>query len=321
MKILVTGGTGFVGRHLQQELGRRGIDHDVFSARQHDLTDCAQADEVFRQHRDVDVIIHMASYQAAGDFPARHPAQQLNVNGLIHLHCLEAWRRFTPTARFIAIGSSCAYPDRGPLIESRFLDGDVHGSVFAYAFTKRLLYKGMLAYEKQYGLKGAYLVPATMFGEYDDFHVDTAHVCGALIGKFVKATLNDEPEVEVWGDGTQIRDFMDVKQFVGALLHLLERDCHGLINVGPGVGTSIRDLAHMIAEAADYPGELRFDGRKYTGVQEKVIAVEKFKGEYGGHIEGGLPEALARTVAWYRRHFERLHDRRKFAADVHERAA
>ena len=218
----------------------------------------------------------------------------------------------TRTGGRSAVGSSCAYPGEGPLTEDLFCQGEIHGSVYSYAFTKRLLYKGSTAYNDQYGLNGSYLIPATMFGEYDDFHEDTAHVCGALIGKFVRATRNDDPQVEVWGDGTQMRDFMDVKAFVRCVLDLLPRCDRELVNIGPGVGTSIRDLAQMIADAADFRGEIYFNANRYVGVRHKVIDVSRLNRKYNLRIEADHRQAVARTVAWYDAHYDQLAGKRKF---------
>jgi GDP-L-fucose synthase len=213
--ILITGGTGFVGKHLQEELTRRGEEFFVFSKSEHDLTDLRQAEAAFQRCRNVQTVIHLASYQAAGTFPARHPAEQFFINNLIHTNMLEAWRRHAPQAKLVAIGTSCAYPSNAArLVEDVFLDGAIHGSVYCYAFTKRLLYLGIQAYNDQHKLNGSYLIPATMYGEHDDFDADTAHVCGALVARFVHAVRQNLPEVEVWGDGSQVRDFMDVKDFV-----------------------------------------------------------------------------------------------------------
>src|SRR5687768_16236825 len=129
MKVLITGGTGFVGRHLQAELAARRLSYAVISKAEYDLTDRRQADDVFQRHADADVILHLACYQAAAEFPARHPGEQFLVNNLIHLNTLEGWRRHAPGARLIAVGSSCAYPsDLASLTEDRLMDGPIHGS-------------------------------------------------------------------------------------------------------------------------------------------------------------------------------------------------
>jgi len=312
-KLLITGGTGFVGKHLQEELSRRGTRFVVFGSDRYDLTRIDQAQAVFRENADADAIIHMACVQAAADFPARHTADQLHINGLIHLNVLESWRKYLPRARFIGIGSSCAYPAMsGAIREDRAMEGEIHGSVYSYAFTKRLLLTGIRAYNDQHKLDGSYLIPATMFGEYDDFDAQTAHVTGALIGRFVAAAMENWPTVEVWGDGTQVRDFLDVKDFVAALLYLLPLCNRDVVNIGPGRGISIRTLASMIQEASGFGGQVVYKPTSYVGVQDKFIDVTKLNTTYQYQVSGDHSAAIRRTVAWYREHYAELREKRKF---------
>lgn len=301
-KVLITGGTGFVGRHLREALDARSIPYVAFSSRECDLSDGAQADEMFAAHADAGIVIHLACRQAAGEFPARHAADLFAVNTRIHANVLAAWHRHTPRARLCAVGASCGYPTSEELLrEERFLDGDSHGSVYAYAMTKRLLFVGIRAYRDQYGLKGTYLIPATMFGEWDDFHPDTGHVCAALIEKFVRAVQKGDPEVEIWGDGTQIRDFMDVKDFVEVLLRLLPECDDEILNVGPGVGTSIRAVAETIGKAAGFTGRYGYNPNRYVGVRRKVMDTTRLENKWKCQIPADLVPGITRTVQWYAR--------------------
>jgi GDP-L-fucose synthase len=312
--ILITGGTGFVGRHVQARLRRLGIPHAAFGTQDFDLTRWEGVEAVFAAHRDATTILHCASYQAAGDFPAKHPAEQFRINNLIHLNVLEGWRRFAPQAKLVGLGSSCAYPSaETSLTEDRFMDGEIHGSVYAYAFTKRLLWRGIAAYNDQYTLDGSYLIPATMYGEYDDFHPETAHVSGALIGRFVRAVREGLAEVEVWGDGSQVREFMDVEEFVDVLLHVLPRIQRDIVNVGPGRGVTIRALVEAIRDATGYRGQVRFNPDRYIGIKEKFMNTTKLTRQYGWTVPGDLSRGIARTVEWYTRHYEQNKYRRKFA--------
>ena len=312
MTTLITGGSGFVGTHLREELSRRGRPFSSFSSREHDLTDPAQADAAFAKAGPIDLILHLACYQAAGEFPARNPGAQFVVNNRIHLNVLEAWRRFAPSAPLVAVGSSCAYPsDLDALTEDRLMAGPIHGSVYSYAFTKRALHTGLLAYNDQYKLNGSYIIPPTLFGEFDDFHVDTAHVSGALVGKFVAATQNGG-DVEIWGDGSQVREFLDVKDFVRALLDLAPKLTREVLNVSPGRGTSIKVLAETIADAAHFPGRIVYNTSKYVGVKEKFLNVDRLRTVHGMELSPDIRAGLQRTVAWYGANFDTVHGRRKF---------
>jgi GDP-L-fucose synthase len=312
-KVLITGGTGFVGKHLQAELARRGVPFFAFGRRQFDLTRWEQAEAVFKQNQDADLILHLASFQAAGEFPGKHTAEQFFVNNLIHNHALEAWRKFIPQAKLIAIGASCAYPSAAQgMTEDKFFEGAIHGSVYSYGATKRMLYTGILAYNDQFKLNGSYVIPAAMFGENDDFNETTAHVPGALVARFVRAVKMNLPEVEIWGDGSQVRDFMDVKDFVRGLLDLapkLERD---IVNLVPHGGKTVKELALAVCEAAGYRDKVVFNANRYTGAKEKFLDATKLREKYGMVISGDLAPGIRRAVEWYAKQFETLKDRRKF---------
>jgi GDP-L-fucose synthase len=312
-KVLLTGGTGFVGRHLREELAGRGLSCIFFPSSEHDLTREADADAVFRAAAGAATVFHLASFQAAGDFPARFPADQFHVNHLIHANVLRGWKNHLPQARLIGAGSSCTYPaEASPLTEDQVLNGEIHGSVYAYAATKRALLIGIRAYNDQYKLNGSYFIPPTLFGEYDDFHAETAHVPGALVGRIVRATRESHPTVEIWGDGTQVREFLYVKDYVAALLDLAPRCDREVLNVGPGRGTTIRELAEAIRDAAGYRGELVFNPTRYTGIKDKVLDVSRLKEKYGTALPGDIRPGIERTVAWYQDHYEEQKDRRKF---------
>jgi GDP-L-fucose synthase len=312
-KILITGATGFVGKHLQEELRKRGANFFAFGKRDFNLNEREQAEDVFKKNSDADLILHLACYQAAGEFPAKHTGDQFFINNLIHTHVLEAWRKFIPHAKFIGIGSSCAYPSDAPVLtEDNLFSGPIHGSVYSYAFTKRLLCTGILAYNDQFKLNGSYLMPATMFGEHDDFHADTAHVPGALVARFVRAVKENLPEVEVWGDGTAIREFMDVKEFIRVLLELVPQCDREILNVGPGCGKTIKELALTISRAANYQSKVVFNPNRYVGVKEKFMNTDKLTSKYDVRVSAELEKGIRRTVAWYSENYAALKDRKKF---------
>jgi GDP-L-fucose synthase len=313
-RVLVTGGTGFVGQHLQEELKRRDIPFFAFGQRMFDLTRWDDAEAVFEQNRDADLILHLASFQAAGEFPGKHTAEQFYVNNLIHTHTLEAWRRFIPNAKLIAIGASCAYPSAvHALTEDKIFEGPIHGSVYSYGATKRMLYTGILAYNDQFKLNGNYVVPAAMYGENDDFDEATAHVPAALVGRFVRAVNANAPEVEIWGDGSQVRDLMDVKDFVRGLLDLAPRMDRDLVNLAPGCGKTIKELATTVCAASGFKGKVNFNATRYVGAKEKFVDATKLREKYGIALNHELAPGIRRTVEWFAKNYATVKDRRKFA--------
>jgi GDP-L-fucose synthase len=310
--ILITGGTGFVGTHIKDGLRSRGLACVALGRGDADLSRPDAAQSAFAAYPDTSIIVHAAAYQGGGGFLAGNAAEQLRVNSLLHLNVLEAWRRQLPHARLFAIGSSCAYPPGPvPLKEDRYMDGALHESVSTYALTKRLLYQGLAAYRTQYGLGGTFLIPATMFGEGDDFAPETGHVCGALIGKFVRAVHDGLPEVEVWGDGSQVRDFMYVGDFVKVLLDLLPVCSGDVLNVGPGRGTSIRELVGLIQRASGFAGRVRFAAERYVGVREKFVDPGRLYARYALSVRADLTDAIQQTVDWYFANFPLVQEQRR----------
>jgi GDP-L-fucose synthase len=294
-------------------LARRSISFFAFGRRQFDLTRREDAEAVFKQHQDADLILHLASFQAAGEFPGKHTAEQFFINNLIHNHALEAWRKFIPHARLIAVGASCAYPSAAQaMTEDKIFDGPIHGSVYAYGATKRLLYTGILAYNDQFKLNGSYVIPAAMFGEGDDFDETTAHVPGALIARFVRAVKMNLPEVEIWGDGSQVRDFADVKDFVRGLLDLAPKLDRDIVNLVSGRGKTVKELALTIGESAGFHGKIFFNANRYTGAKEKFLDAAKLREKFKMEIPHDLAPGIRRTVAWYSQNYEVVKGRRKF---------
>ena len=131
--------------------------------------------------------------------------------------------------------------------------------------------------------------------------------------KFVQAARENRPEVEIWGDGTAVREFLDAREFVRVLLELVPKLDRDIVNVGPGYGKTIRELAGTIARAAGFKGRLVFNASRYVGIKEKFMSADKLRSKYRLEVNGDLGPGLQRTVEWYAANFEAWHGRPKFA--------
>ncbi len=302
-KVLITGGTSFVGKNLTEMLSQLDAEYFTFHSKEFNLTRGEEADKVMQaQGKKYDFIIHMAALQAAADWPMHHTGVQLYTNSLIHVNTLEAWRKYQPQAKFIGVGSSCSFPGDIPVLAEEDVDkGPLHPSVYAYGATKKLLGVGIKAYKDQYGLKGTMPIFATLYGPHDDFKLETAHVVSALIAKFVKARNNNEKEVEVWGDGTQTREVIYVKDQLTGLL-MAAQDYEGdLLNIGTGQEITVRELAETIKKVSGFEGDIVYNTDKFVGVKRKVLNIEKAKREIGWTVKNklhSLEEGLAKTIEW-----------------------
>jgi GDP-L-fucose synthase len=298
MKILVTGSSGFLGVHLCQHLEQQGHELTRTNSGNCDLT---QADSLqqFNGAR-YDQIYHLATWTQAGDFALRHPGEQWIINQQINTNVLTWWQSRQAQAKLICIGASCAYaPDR-ELAESNYLIGTPLDSLFTYAMTKRMLYVGLLALQKQFNLRYLCLVPATLYGP--SYHTEDGrqrHFIFDLIHKIIRGKLYGDPVV-LWGDGFQKRELLFVDDFVSIALRLATERDNELINVGENVEFPIRHFAQLICRKVGYDFEqIHFDTTRYVGATSKCLQTEKLRQIMPGVRFTSLAEGLDLTVDWY----------------------
>lgn len=300
-RVLVTGGHGFLGSHLLPRLRALGAEVIAPTHSELELKDRSATLAYFAEQRP-QIVIHMAAVQGGVGFINDKPAEVYLSNLLINTHTLEATGA-CGAERILCLGSSCAYPDdpAHDLTEDDIWSGPMHPSVAHYGITKKVELLHLDALRRQTGLLGTVLIPSSMLGERDDFSPERSHVAGALIRKFVAAQAEGIEQVELWGDGSPVREFMYVGDCVEALLRVatLARP-PVLLNIGSGEGTSIRTLADTIKELTDFRGTLFWDTTRPNGSPRKVISSAKAKQILEWQPAVSLKEALARTLEWYR---------------------
>ena len=302
MKILVTGATGFLGTHLCARLAQQGHELTRLGSRDCDLT---QADALapFR-NQSYDRIYHLAAWTQAGDFCLHHPGEQWLINQQINTNVLLWWHQHQPQAKLISMGTSCAYDPALPLVETNYLAGTPLDSLFTYAMTKRMLYAGLLALHRQFGLSYLHLVPSTLYGP--GYHTDgrQRHFIFDLIRKILRGQAYDEPVV-LWGDGYQRRELVFVEDCVTMMLRLEASSDNDLINLGAGEDYSIREFAQFICEQVGYDAaRIKYDPGRYVGARSKVLDVTKLRGLLPDLTPTPLRSGLAQTIAWFRQHPE-----------------
>jgi len=301
-RVLMTGGTGFLGKNIVPYLQNLGAEIITPSSQEFDLTKWKDTIQMFLQYGDLDYIIHGASMQGAGDWNAFHQADQFRVNTSIHSNVLEAWYRYQPQAIMMGCGSSCSYPGNlHRLREEDYLTGPMHESLQFYGLTKALMQQGIEAYKAQHPtMRGTTGVFATLYGPHDPVG-ERAHVATALITKFVKAKKESLPTVEVWGDGTATRELTYVDDQIRGLLMIA--DYNGpIINIGTGIEITIRELAELISELTEYDGQIVYNLNQFVGIKHKVLDVSLAKKLYGWTVDPpliSLREGLKKTIEWY----------------------
>ncbi len=273
MKVLVTGATGFLGSTLCKVLEGNGDEVVPLGSADCDLThpDSLRCWDRTAFQR----IYHLAAWTQAGDFCLRHPGEQWIINQQINTNMLAWWQGRQPQARLIAIGTSCSYDPGLDLVEENYLAGVPTESLFTYAMTKRMLYVGLLALRKQFGLRSLCLVPATLYGPGPHRPGRQMHFIFDVIRKIVRGKQHEEPVV-LWGDGYQRRELIHVNDFVAILLRLAERDDVDLVNVGHGEDFSIRDFASLVCRHVGYDfNRIRFDTSRYVGARSKCLRIDR----------------------------------------------
>ena len=270
MKVLVTGATGFLGRHLVHRLGKEGAQVFISTSQ---VANLKKVENLYI-YNDIkfDYIFHLAIVTKAGDYALHHQGDQWLNNQLLNTNILQYWKDHQPQAKMVAMGTSCSYTPGPPMREENYLIGTPDEALYTYAMTKRMLLVGLESIHKQYGLKWLHFIPSTLYGP--DFELDDNHFIFDFIRNFYNAKHNNA-EVSLWGDGLQRRELIHVDDAVETMMQLLHKE-NETYNLGTGQDNTINEFAQLVAEAYDYDFSLvTHDLSKYVGVREKKLDTTK----------------------------------------------
>jgi GDP-L-fucose synthase len=301
VRILVTGGSGFLGGHLTERLEHDG--HDVFAARSADY-DLTRMDDTARMFDDAgaELVFHLAAEVGGIGANRANPGRYWYANLMMGAHVLEQ-ARLHETGKLVLVGTVCAYPKLAPIPfrEEDLWEGYPEETNAPYGVAKKALLVGAQAYREQYGLDAVYLLPVNLYGPRDNFHPTNAHVIPDLIRKMVDAREEGIDEIVLWGDGSPTREFLYVDDCVEALCRAAERyDGPDPVNVGTGEEISIKDLATLLAELTGFSGRIRWDTSKPNGQPRRQLDTSRAERLFGFRAQVPLREGIERTVAWYR---------------------
>lgn len=304
--VLITGGHGFVGRRLCELL--RGAGAYVFAPRRvdFDLRDPEVAESAFvHMCQPVDVVYHLAANVGGIGVTKAHPGRTFYDNVMMGVNIIEAARMFN-ARRVVVAGSVCAYPLNTPvpMVEDNLWQGEPEPTNGPYGVAKRVLLTMLQAYAAEYGMDGAYLLLANMYGPGDNFDPKTSHVIPALIRKCTIARDTGAPNIDVWGSGRASRDFLYVEDAVQALAAAgiaPRAEKVEPINIGSGVETPIYSLVEIIRRATGYQGGVVYDASKPDGQPRRRLDIYRAKERLNWKPLMKLEEGIAATVEWWGR--------------------
>jgi GDP-L-fucose synthase len=297
MRILVTGGAGFLGSHLVERLEADG--HDVVVPRRadHDLTHETEVARLFAE-AEPELVFHLAAEVGGIGANRANPGRYWYANLIMGAHVLEQ-SRVAGVRKLVIAGTVCSYPKFTPVpfLETDLWEGYPEETNAPYGVAKKAVLVGAKAYREQYGLDTAYLLPANLYGPRDNFDLETSHVIPALVRKL----LAGDAEVVLWGDGSPTREFLYVDDCVRGLLLAAERPTGPEpINLGTGTETSIRELAELVAELTGFEGRIVWDESMPNGQPRRSLDASRARELLGFEARTPLREGLEQTIAWYR---------------------
>jgi GDP-L-fucose synthase len=305
-RLVVTGATGFLGRHLMPVLlGRYGRDRVIgLSRRDYDLEDPVAVRGMFDALRP-EVVVHLAAYSAGIGANRAYPADFYHRNTLLtSLVFREAAVR--GVRKLVYPMGGCSYPAtaHSPIGEEQMWNGFPQLESAGYSTAKKMGLVASLTYRQQYQLNSVVIVPGNMYGEYDNFREQESHVVPAMVRRYYEAARSRADEITMWGTGEPVRDFVYAGDVANCIPYFIEHyDSSEPVNISSGTTTSIRELAETIRDVVGYKGRIVWDASKPNGQMVKIFDVTRLR-QLGQSCETRLREGLRRTAEWFGRHYE-----------------
>ena len=300
--VMVTGGSGFLGSHLVDDLESRSNDVDIFVPRssEYDLREKADIRRALF-HSGADTVIHLAATVGGIGANRENPGRYFYENAIMGIELMEMARKFD-VEKFTIAGTICAYPKHTdiPFKEEDLFDGYPEETNAPYGIAKKALLTQSRAYRKQYDFNSIYLMPVNLYGPRDDFDLETSHVIPAIIRKCVEARENGKESITAWGTGEPTREFLYVTDAADGILTATERyDESDPINLGSGMEISIRELVDTIVELTGFTGEVKWDTSKPDGQPRRRLDTSRAQERFNWEASTEFREGLRKTIEWY----------------------
>ena len=303
-KILVTGGDGFLGKHLVAQLLGNGVKKENIIIPSFPEYDLRKMEDCQRAIKGANIVIHLAGVAGGIGFNREHPGKSFYDNAVMSLNIIEA-ARIEKVEKFVGIGSVCEYPKftSVPFKEENIWDGYPEETNAPYGMAKKMMLVQSQAYHDEYGLNATHILMLNLYGPGDNFNLETSHVIPALIKKIDEAKKQGKDFIEVWGTGKATRDFLYIEDAAKGIILAAEKyDKSDPINLGSGMEISINDLAVLICQLMDFKGEIRWDSSKPDGQPRRCLDISKAEKEFGFRAETSFEEGLKKTINSYISH-------------------
>lgn len=300
--IAVTGGKGFLGKHLLARLHQQGCTKvEIIDLPEYNLVNIDDVRRLYAEKKP-EVMIHLAARVGGIGFNMENPATLFYDNLMMGVQLMhEGWR--CGLEKFVGIGTICAYPKFTPVPfkEDELWNGYPEETNAPYGLAKKMMLVQAQAYRKQYGFNAIFVLPVNLYGPGDNFDPRASHVIPALIKKCVDAQNRGEDEIVVWGTGRATREFFYVEDAAEAIVMAAKHyDKAEPVNLGAGFEISIRDLVELIVELTGFQGRLTWDETKPDGQPRRMLDTERARKEFGFKAGTDFREGLKKTIEWYR---------------------
>lgn len=306
-EIYISGGNGFLGRHLVDRLVQEGIFREQIQTPRSNQLDLRRFEDAQKAVSGKEIIFHLAGNVGGIGYNQEHPGTLFYDNLMMGVNLIEACRRNGGVKKLILVGTICSYPKftKVPFSEEDLWCGFPEETNAPYGIAKKSLLTMAEAYQQEFGLNSIYLLPVNLYGPHDHFDPKVSHVIPALIRKFVEAKQQKAKEVIAWGSGRATREFLYVEDAAEGITLAAEKlESLTPVNLGSGMEISIKELTELIADITGFDGQIVWDTTKPDGQPRRRLDTSKAKDLFGFEAKTDFKTGLERTINWYRQQLE-----------------